>query len=183
MKVGIKKGMREFAEKQIKNRLTKMTKKEAKEFMKDLEDILNTLDSSWWEICLEFIPVAGDIYGAGKLAVKVRKAYSRLQDLENKMVGKIAKRLKGKNRKKFMNNKRSQGVGDAKKDIDAKNIHTGSKDSYKGKQGHHGDNVATTPERASDPRNIDFQTPEEHLKSHGGDWKNPTKSKGDIHRN
>ena len=38
----------------------------AKQFAKDADDVMGTLDNSWWENALELVPVAGDIYGSTK---------------------------------------------------------------------------------------------------------------------
>ena len=59
----------------------------AKQFAKDADDVMGTLDNSWWENALELVPVAGDIYGSTKFVKQVTKAYDKLQDLENKYVG------------------------------------------------------------------------------------------------
>lgn len=56
----------------------------AKQFAKDADDVMGTLDNSWWENALELVPVAGDIYGSTKFVKQVTKAYDKLQDLENK---------------------------------------------------------------------------------------------------
>ena len=179
--------MKEFAEKQIQRRLQKhLTKKELKEFSKELADILSSLDSSWWEVCIELIPAIGDLYGTGRLAQKIRRAYDKLQNLENKMVGKVSRRLKRSKAKrdKFMKSMRGNGVRDARRDVKEMNKQLGTKARYKGRQGHHMDSVSLNPERASDPRNIEFLSKKEHLKRHGGDWRSPTSSGGrDIHRN
>ena len=183
-KQGIKQGLKSFAKKIARQRLKQMTKKEAKEFARELAEILDTLDSSWWEVCLEFVPVAGDLYGGGKLAIKVRKAYDKLQDLENKFVGKISNRLKGDKRKKFLDNKRRQGVRDARRDTDARNRQLGTNDQHRGLEGHHRDNVGSRPDRASDPRNIEFMDRNDHLEAHGGNFRNDTSSGGtNINRN
>ena len=73
---------------------------------------------------------------------------------------------------------RRAGVRDARIDTKALDKEIGSVTNIKGKHGHHMDNVKSTPGRASDPRNIDFQTPSDHLKSHGGNWQNDTSSGG-----
>lgn len=183
-KQGIKKGMREFAEKQVTKRLSKyMNKKAAKEFREELEGILDTLDSEWWELCIEFIPAVGDLYGGGKLALKVRDAYKKIQDLENKFVGKISDSLSGDVRKQLMDRTRKKNVKDARRDSDALDNITGSTNPHKGLDGAHGDSVSTTPSRAGDPRNIEFKSRDDHFQDHGNNWRTPTTSSGDIYRN
>jgi RHS repeat-associated protein len=185
VKKGIKEGLKEFAERQVKKRFQKyMKEKTKKEFAEELEGILSSLDSTWWEICIELSPVLGDFYGGGKLALKARDAYDQLQDLENKYVEKIYDSLPKSQREKFMASMRRAGVRDARVDTKTLDKVTGSATNIKGKQGHHMDNVKSTPGRASDPRNIDFQTPSEHLDSHEGNWRNDTSSNGvNIYRN
>ncbi len=179
VKKGLIKGLKEFAEKKIKQRLKQyMTNKTKKEFAQDLVDILGTLDSAWWEICIEFFPVIGDVYGTGKFALKARKAYDKMQDLENKYVKKIYDSLPKSKRKDFMNEMRQRGVYGAKVDTKAYDDVTGSVTDIKGKHGHHTDSVSSHPERASDPRGIDWKSPTDHLKEHGGNWQNPTSSGG-----
>ncbi len=53
-------------------------------------------------------------------------------------------------------------------------INTGK---VKGYQGHHMKSVKAYPELAGDPNNIQFLTRSEHLKAHGGNWRNPTHGK------
>ncbi len=61
-KQGIKIGLKKFAREQIQHRLqTYMSKNLAKQFIKDLDDVLETLDNTWWETALELVPVAGDL--------------------------------------------------------------------------------------------------------------------------
>jgi len=85
-KVAAKKAIKEFIENQIKSRLKQyMSKQFAKQFVKDADDILNILDSSWWEIGLELIPIAGDIYGVGSFAQKLDKLWERVRFLEKKV--------------------------------------------------------------------------------------------------
>jgi hypothetical protein len=85
-KVAAKKAIKEFIENQIKSRLKQyMSKQFAKQFVKDADDILNILDSSWWEIGLELIPFAGDIYGVRSFAQKLDKLWERVRFLEKKV--------------------------------------------------------------------------------------------------
>ncbi len=44
----------------------------------------------------------------------------------------------------------------------------------KGYQGHHINSVKGSPLLAGNPNNIRFLTPQEHLFTHGGNWRNPT---------
>ena len=48
----------------------------------------------------------------------------------------------------------------------------------KGYDGHHMDSVKNNPDKAGDPNNIEFQSRNEHLDAHGGNWKNQTSSEG-----
>ncbi|MBL9075940.1 MAG: hypothetical protein JNL08_00470 [Planctomycetes bacterium] len=183
-KQGLKKGMKEFAEKYIENSFKKyLTKNELKEMASEIADILDSLDSSWWEWCLEVIPVVGDLYGGGKLAVKAREAYNRLQDLENRLADKIAKKLKGKERDDFLRRERGAGVREARQDADMNNRVNGANEEHKGLEGHHGDSVHDHPERAGDPRNIEFQDRATHQQSHGGNFQNQTHSGTMVNRN
>jgi RHS repeat-associated protein len=86
VKAAAKKAIKEFVEKQIKDRLKKyMSKQFAKQFAKDADAILDTMDSEWWEIGIEFIPVAGDIYGVGSFGKKLNKTWDRVKVLEKKV--------------------------------------------------------------------------------------------------
>ncbi|GBC59405.1 hypothetical protein DENIS_0344 [Desulfonema ishimotonii] len=85
-----KKALKEYAERKIKRQLAKrLSKKQLKEFGDELVDILDSLDSEWWEIGIEFIPVAGDIYGGSKFAIQLNRAWERLRKLEGKFLSKI----------------------------------------------------------------------------------------------
>ncbi len=51
-------------------------------------------------------------------------------------------------------------------------------EKLKGYEGHHIRSVNShTPKWAGDPRNIEFVTRSEHIKRHGGDFRNPTTGK------
>jgi len=51
-KLGIKKAIKEYVEKKIKKKLKKnLSPKELKDFASELMDIIDTLDSEWWEFC------------------------------------------------------------------------------------------------------------------------------------
>jgi hypothetical protein len=174
-KAGIKKGMKEFAEKQIKDQFKKhLTKDELKKLADEIDDIMDSMDNAWWEWCIEVIPVAGDLYGGGKLATKAREAYNKLQDLENRVADGIAKKLKGKDRDDFIKLERERGVREARQDADMNNRMTGANERHEGFDGHHGDSVQQNPGRAGDPRNIEFQDRTTHQQSHGGNFQNQT---------
>ena len=140
----------------------------AKQFAKDADDVMGTLDNSWWENALELVPVAGDIYGSTKFVKQVTKAYDKLQDLENKYVGEIYKCLPKGQRDKFVKNMRSRGVTDARKD-QAKGLDVGGDVKYKKGQkidGHHKEKVSDNHDKMTDPRNIEFMKQEDHIKYH-----------------
>lgn len=176
-KYGIKKGMKEFATQQIQNRFKNyMSKGFQKQFQKDLEIVLDGLDSEWWETAIELIPVAGDIYGTAKFSKKVKKAYDQLQDLENKYMGKIYESLPKEARAKFKKAMRDKGVSDARRDQKA-----GYRDNYNEEtyvktkksdpienriEGHHLEEVSTNPDKMGDPRNIRFKTHNDHKEIH-----------------
>ena len=144
----------------------------------------DSLDSTWWEWRVEVTPGIGDLYGGGKLAIKAREAYNKLQNLENRFVGKITSRLKVKNRDRFVRNKRRNGGSDAKKGIRERNRQLGTKEDTRGKGGHHMDSVKDNPDRMTVPRNVDFLSRKDHLDAHGGKFGNSTSSNGvEIHRN
>ena len=67
LKRTVKEGVQIYAKKQIENRLKKyMIKDIAKQFAKDLDDILTIFDGNGWEMLLEAVPIVGDIYGGTK---------------------------------------------------------------------------------------------------------------------
>ena len=168
-KRGVKSGIKTYIKKNIEHRLKNyMSKDMLKQFAKDADDVMGALDNSWWETALELVPVAGDIYGGSKFAKQMTTAYNKLQDLENKYVGKIAKSLPDKERKKFIKNMRSKGVADARKDQTKGLPHGGDVKYEKGKgiDGHHSDKVSENPDKMTDPRNIEFMKQEDHIKYH-----------------
>ena len=168
-KQGVKAGIKTYVKNNIEHRLKNyMSDKMLKQFAKDVDDVMGTLDNSWWETALELVPVAGDIYGGSKFAKQMTTAYNKLQDLENKYVGKIAKSLPDKERKKFIKNMRSKGVADARKDQTKGLPHGGDVKYEKGKgiDGHHSDKVSENPDKMTDPRNIKFMKQEDHIKYH-----------------
>ncbi len=168
-KQGVKSGIKTYIKKNIEHRLKNyMSKDMLKQFAKDADDVMGALDNSWWETALELVPVAGDIYGGSKFAKQMTTAYNKLQDLENKYIGKIAKSLPDKERKKFIKNMRSKGVADARKDQTKGLPHGGDVKYEKGKgiDGHHSDKVSENPDKMTDPRNIEFMKQEDHIKYH-----------------
>lgn len=94
-KLGIKKGIKEYIENRIKKEIlgsfTKGAyKKAAKELGEEALKLLDILDSQWWELIIECVPVGGDIYGAGDLAIKLKKLDNKLDAIE-KMALKLSK--------------------------------------------------------------------------------------------
>jgi len=100
-KAGIKKAAKEGIEKMIKKRLKAyMSKSWAKQLGKDA---LNAIDlatsTAWWEYAIEFIPIAGDVYGAAKLGeqgynvFKIVKKFESIGEWASKATGKAWKRL------------------------------------------------------------------------------------------
>ena len=177
VKVGIKKAIKEFAENQIRNRFKKyMSKEIGQQFSKDLIDVLSELDSEWWEVALECVPLAGDIYGTSKFAIKVKKAYNRLQDLENKYVEKIYESLPPELKKEFKKTMRNKGVSDARRDQKAgyrtdvdeeKYVRSKKSDPIEDRiDGHHESSVNENPGKMTDPREIRFMKNKDHKKVH-----------------
>ena len=67
-----------------------MSDKMLKQFAKDVDDVMGTLDNSWWETALELVPVAGDIYGSTKFVKQVKKAYILGKEIDiNKFEGNV----------------------------------------------------------------------------------------------
>ena len=168
-KQGVKAGIKTYVKNNIEHRLKNyMSDKMLKQFAKDVDDVMGTLDNSWWETALELVPVAGDIYGSTKFVKQVKKAYDKLQDLENKYVGKIYDALPKTERKKFVQNMRRKGVADARID-QAKGLDVGGDVKYekgKGIDGHHSDKVSENPDKMTDPRKIEFMEQSDHIKYH-----------------
>jgi RHS repeat-associated protein len=167
-KQGVKVAVKTFAKNQIEHRLKNyMSKNLMKQFAKDLDDIIGTLDNEWWETALELVPVAGDIYGGTKFGIKIAKAFEKLQELENKYVEKIYNSLPKELRKKFKDAMRNAGVRDARKDQSAGVENLG--DTYKKGSdidGHHKEAVSEQVSMSSDPRNIEFMTKDKHIETH-----------------
>ena len=146
-----------------------MSKNMLKQFVKDADDIIDMLDNSWWETAIEFIPVAGDIYGSTKFVNKLRKVYDKLQDLENKYVDNIQKSLSGKQRKQFIKRMRRRGIDDARKDQSKGLENIGGDLKYEKNKdivGHHKESVSLHPEKMTDPRNVEFMYNTDHVKYH-----------------
>lgn len=98
-KMGLKKGIKEYIESRIEKEIIGLLQKKAyrkitKKISKEAFEILDMLDSEWWEIVIECIPVAGDVYGTGKLSIQLQKINQNLEKLENKalQISQIAKR-------------------------------------------------------------------------------------------
>lgn len=167
-KQGIKKSIKIYAKKNIENRLKAyMNKNIAKQFVKDLDDVISTLDNSWWETGIELIPVVGDLYGGTKFGIKIAKAYDKLQNLENKYVEKIYKSLPKSEREKFKKAMRDAGVRDARRD-QREGVESLGETYVKGRQidGHHKKPVSEDISQSSDPRNIEFMPKEKHRQVH-----------------
>ena len=171
-KQGVKAGIKTYVKRNIEGRIKRYAKDEAKDVLKDfandVDKVLSTLDDTWWETALELVPVAGDIYGSTKFVKQMTTAYNKLQDLENKYVGKIYNSLPESERKKFVKNMRSKGVADARKD-QAKGLpHVEGVKYEKGKgiDGHHIESVSKHREKMTDPRNIEFMKKEKHRNYH-----------------
>lgn len=88
LKQGAKKATKGLLRKYIKDRIESkfkdLAQKGAKELIEEAYKVVDTLDSSWWEICIEFVPIGGDIYGVGRFAQKLRDADKKLDELEKK---------------------------------------------------------------------------------------------------
>jgi hypothetical protein len=88
-KVGIKKGINEYVENRIKKEILgsikeKSYKKAAKEIGDEALEVLNMMDSAWWEFIIECVPIGGDIYSAGKFGKQLKEIDKRLEELEKK---------------------------------------------------------------------------------------------------
>jgi len=163
-----KEGVQIYAKKQIENRLKKyMTKDIAKQFAKDLDDILTIFDGNGWEMLLEAVPIVGDIYGGTKFTKDRVKAYERLQGLENKYVERIYKSLPKKEAEKFKRAMRNAGVRDARND-QKNEVKTLGETYVKGNniEGHHKTPVSKDISQSSDPRNIEFMSRKNHQELH-----------------
>ncbi len=104
-KAGLKKAAKETVEKMIKKRLSAyMSKGWAKQLGKDALDAIDLATSTaWWEYAIEFIPIAGDVYGAAKLGEQGYAVYKITQKFES--VGKWASTAAGKAFRKLGPNK------------------------------------------------------------------------------
>jgi hypothetical protein len=100
-KQGLKKAAKETVEAAIKNRLKAyMSKGWAKQLAGDALDAIDLATSqSWWEYAIEFIPVAGDAYGAAKLGeqgyavYKITKKFESAAEWAGKAAGQAFKKL------------------------------------------------------------------------------------------
>ena len=172
-----KEALKKFATKQVIGRMKNYMSKEMKQqFLKDLDGILSGMDDSWWEIAIEMVPVAGDLYGAGKYGIQIAKAYEKLQDLENKYVDKVYNSLDSKLAKKFKKSLRDKGVDSARKDRHAGVVNTNAEKDINYKEveyikgekidGHHVKAVKDRPDLMSDPRNIIMMKNKDHVSLH-----------------
>ena len=168
-KQGVKTGIKTFVEKNIQHRLQNyMSKNMLEQFAKDADNIIGLLDNSWWETAIELIPIAGDVYGTTKFVNKLKKVYNKLQDLENKYVGKIADSLPMEESKLFKSRMRRHGIEDARKD-QSKGLDIGGDLKYeknKEIEGHHIKSVSKHSDKMTDPRNIKFMHKKDHIKHH-----------------
>ena len=104
-KAGLKKAAKEGIERMIKKRLKAyMSKSWAKQLGKDALDAIDLATSSaWWEYAIEFIPIAGDAYGAAKLGEQGYNVYKITQKFES--AGKWASVAAGQAFKRLGSNK------------------------------------------------------------------------------
>jgi len=158
-KSNIKDGISKMADFQLRRFSRYMDDDMAKSFRKDLGDVASSMDSEPYEMVLEIIPIVGDIYGGAKFSKQVTNAYNRMQDLENAYIQKILDKLPVSQRADFLKAIRNMGVRDAKKDLDLPR--TGC-----GYDMHHICEVHSAPDKASDPRNIEPMTREDHIEHH-----------------
>lgn len=127
------------------------------------------IDSEWWEMAIEMVPVAGDAYGATKFGKRIAAAYSKMQEIENKYVEKIYNSLPSSEKERFKKNMRKAGVRDAKRDQNS-GIFNGEQFIGDGKvDGHHIESVLDNPARMTDPSNIRMMKKEDHKALHSGD--------------
>jgi RHS repeat-associated protein len=168
-KQGVKSQLKRYVKNTIQRRLEKyMSKDMMKQFIQDVDDVTNILDNTWQENLIELIPGVGDVYGAGKFGKKIADAYRKLQELENKYVGKIYDSLGSDELKdKFKKNMRRNGVLDARRDQKA-GVKVKGEIYEKGKSidGHHIIKVSDDASKMTDPENIRFMIRKEHIKLH-----------------
>ena len=171
IKKGAKVALRKYMDKQIIGRLKRYMSKEIKaQLEEDLLEVFNQLNQEWWETAIEFIPVAGDIYGAGVVGVKISTAWRKMQDIENKYVDIIYKSLPVKKAEKFLKNKRKNGVMDARKD---QKFGLPNGENYTGNgliDGHHIKPVNEEPSLSTDPSNIVLLNKQKHQDLHKGKY-------------
>ncbi|OAV43913.1 hypothetical protein A3850_005135 [Lewinella sp. 4G2] len=100
-KAGLRRAAKETVERLIKNRLKAyMSKGWAKQLGQDALDAIDLATSqAWWEYVIEFVPVAGDAYGAAKLGeqgyaiYKITQRFEALASSASKIAGKAWKKL------------------------------------------------------------------------------------------
>lgn len=84
VKKGVKETLKKFIKERIKDRLTKMPDKAArKRFADEADEIIDLIESEWWETCLSLCPIVGDAYDLGSLSFKIRKAWRKADNLED----------------------------------------------------------------------------------------------------
>jgi RHS repeat-associated protein len=171
IKKGAKVAMRKYIDKQIIGRFKRYMSKEIKaQLEKDLLEVFDQLNQEWWETAIEFIPVAGDIYGAGVVGVKISTAWRKMQDIENKYVDIIYKSLPVKKAEKFLKNKRKNGVMDARKDQKF-GLQNGEQYIGNGQvDGHHIKPVKEDLSLSTDPSNIVLLNKQKHQDLHKGKY-------------
>ena len=154
-KQGVKSQMKKYVKNTIQRRLGKyMSKDMMKQFIQDVDDVTSTLDNTWQKNLIEMIPIAGEVYGLGKFSQKIVVAYGKLQDLENKYVGKIYDSLDNnkKLQKKFRRNMRQKGVPDARTDQKAGvDVDGEIYEKRKDIDGHHKEWVSKDPSQMTEP--------------------------------
>ena len=120
------------------------------------------------------LQVIDDVHDVTKVADNVgdaAKATDKLIDAKKTSERASAVRKAWKNE---FNNVSSGGHGISRQWSDDEIVELLSTGKVKGYQGHHMKSVKGYPELAGDPTNIQFLTPKEHLKAHGGNWRNIT---------
>ncbi|OWY63308.1 hypothetical protein B7486_53805, partial [cyanobacterium TDX16] len=171
-KYGFIRVAREFVKEKIKNKLKRLAEREyGRKLLKEAEDAIDLLDDEWWEIVIELIPVAGDVYGINKCSKRVKQLLNKLDEIEEKT-------------KKYIKNLRQKGVRKAwkrEKDLvkrTGRGSHDWTEDQKKellergrvsGYEGHHKQTVKDRPDLADDPDNVEILKHEDHMKKHYGD--------------
>lgn len=89
-KRGIKKKVKDYVESRIRAKVMRLgDKKFQKEILDEAADIINSFDDPWYVTAIEFVPYAGDVYGAQRLLKKRKAALERLDKLERKVNNKV----------------------------------------------------------------------------------------------